>query len=118
MAAAAHLRDEMFFASFEAIRLLYTCFEKAKWSAECVDGQRLLRGLLVVFPDNKLVEDLHQTIRSHARANANMRMTRGRVQDLVTNSRVLETREIRHSSAVTEREFIAKFKRTKAISHA
>lgn len=61
--AAAKLHKAIDFTSSTPIRLLYAAFERDKWNSESKDGRRLLNGLLFTLPDNKIVEDTHNSVR-------------------------------------------------------
>ena len=64
-------------------------------------------------PDNKLVEDVHQPIRLHSKGNVNRKQKSSRIQDIVANSSVLETRGVRNAGAVSRDKFLSEFKTTK-----
>jgi len=77
-----------------------------------------LTGLLKVFSDNKIIEDIHGKLRLEAKANANTRMRYAHMQDVVNTSGVLESRKIEHRAAVTNELFLRTFKSTtRTYSH-
>ena len=55
--AARQLWIDLDFAQSQAIRLMFTCFERDRWRPGSMAGRKLLSGLLCVLPDNKTVED-------------------------------------------------------------
>ncbi len=89
---------------------MFVQFERARWQRESPAAQRWLRALLQTFADNKIVEDVHNVLRADAKANANTRMTRQHIQDLVVHSDVLESRSIAHAT-VPKADFVANFRR-------
>ena len=76
-------------------------------------GCHLLCGHLLTPPDNKLVEDVHQPIRLHSKGNVNRKQKSSRIQDIVANSSVLETRGVRNAGAVSRDKFLSEFTTTK-----
>lgn len=76
----------------------------------------LLKAVLSVFPDSKIVEDVHNKIRTDAKLNKNTRQTEDHIQDVTTCSGVFESRNIEHRAAVTKRAFLEHFEKTKVAS--
>lgn len=111
--AAKELRDDVHWANSPAIRLLFCFFERDCWSTGSVCGQRWLRGLLMRLPDNKIVEDLHCSIRNASRSNPNSKLTGLHMQQLIMNSNALESRKVRHSTEVCQRTFRAQLGSTR-----
>ena len=99
--AAKHLLEDLDFAASMPVRLLFCFFERDQWNVRSLAGRKFLKGLMQTLPDNKMVEDVHLVIRNDARANANTKQVCSHLQDLVTNSKVLEKRGIRHLASVT-----------------
>ena len=60
---AAKLHKAIDFATSTPIRLLFAAFERDNWDVESKEGRRLLNGLLFTLPDNKIVEDTHNSVR-------------------------------------------------------
>ena len=113
---AHQLLNDMYWTRSQPIRLLYILFERDQWQAQSRAGQRWLRGLLQHLPDNKLVEDIHSTIRKDSRANINTKLNHVHIQELVLASKTLERRSIQHK-AVTGERFNAVFASTRRRSH-
>ena len=98
------------------VRMLFILYERDRFKHDSVAGKRLLYGLLKVFADNKIVEDIHGKLRLAAKANANTLMTYSHMQDVVNASGVLEARKIEHRAVVTKSIFLRKFKAVKNTS--
>ena len=77
----------------------------------------MLKGQLIVLPDNKIVEDGHNSIRRDAKANSNTRLSLSHMQELVMQSDVLESRGIRHQSRVKEQEITTSYRSTSGKSN-
>ena len=69
-------------------------------------GEHLLQTLIQTFPDNKIVEDVHNALRLEARANKHNKLTPSTMQSVCMSSGVLESRCISHEAEVAESEFI------------
>ena len=54
-------------------------------------GERLLRGLLEVWPDNKVIEDLHNVIRADTKKTHSSKRSAVRKQDVAIASKVLDS---------------------------
>ena len=96
------------------IRLIYMMYERAGWSRTCDQGRRHLNGLLRVFPDNKIVEDVHGKLRFEAEMNPNCKLMTAHMQQTVVASGVFELRGIRHAAAIDRATFL---KRVDASLH-
>jgi len=70
--------------------------------------------LLDVLPDNKIVEDVHNCIRKDAKKTPSSKRSTVRVQDVVTASKVLEERNIVHTSPPTKQDFVRNFHSARA----
>ena len=78
-----------------AIRVLRVFYEMDNFDSEgCDCGRQLLMASLQTFPDNKVVEDIHNDLRRNAKSHPNPMLHLAHVQDLVMNSSVLAQREI------------------------
>jgi hypothetical protein len=115
--SAQPLLNNMYWTRSQPLRLLYVLFERDKWQAQSRAGQHWLRGLLQHLPDNKLVEDIHSTIRKDARANINTKLNHIHIQECVLASKTLESRNIQHK-AVTGQRFNSLFSSTRRRSHS
>ena len=63
---ACRLWKDISFAQIRPLRLLWALCEGFKGDIECAPVKRLLRGLLDTFPDNKIVEDVHNGVKLDA----------------------------------------------------
>ena len=103
------------------VRMMYALFERDYFSPDSARGRRLLCGMLQVFADNKVIEDVHGKLRLAAKANANMVMNYSHMQDIANYSHVLDSREIPHRATVSkdtfDRKFRARSAKIKASDH-
>ena len=107
------LLDDLAVLVSPAIRLLYLSFEEGNFDFRTESGRHVLKGLLHVLPDSKIVEDCHGELRLANKKLKNRRMTFDAMQDCVTRSTVLSSRDITHRAKVDKNTFMASFKRTK-----
>lgn len=112
--SARRLWNDILYARQMAIRMMYIFYERDSFSHESRAGSMHLRGLLEVFPDNKNVEDVHNSIRSEVKSSGNARVRLDRVQHCVRDSGVLEARNVKHSAMVDKDTFIREYRRSKA----
>ena len=91
-----------------AVRLTYQLFEQEQQES----GKKLLKGMLLVLPDSKLIEDIHGRIRNDARANISKKQTFNQIQQVVMGSSALESRGINHPAAVSKSVFKLRWKQT------
>lgn len=103
---ASELRNTV----YAPMRLAYLLIE----TGDRPGSLELLRGMLHVFPDTKLIEDIHQKVRCEALENPNRKLTTPEVQGIVVNSRTLETRGVSHTCALNKDAFMRKWKKTSA----
>jgi hypothetical protein len=87
-------------------------FEEENYSFSSPGGRHLLCGLLRTLPDNKIIEDIHGVLRTDAKTQKTRRQTTHHMQELVTQSKMLSSREIPHSPKVTRNVFLQYFPRT------
>ena len=76
------------------------CAKAFKGDLDCAPVKRLLRGLLDTFPDNKIVEDVHNFVKLDAQKTRKGGRCAARQADAVVHSGVLESREISHPAKV------------------
>ena len=95
------------------IRLMFLAFEENNFDPLSPAGRSVMAGLLSVLPDSKIVEDCHGVLRVANKKMKNRRMTFHAMQDLLTRSTVLESREINHQSKIDKATFIAQFGKTR-----
>jgi hypothetical protein len=92
-----------------AIRLLYQLFERDNFNPQqCAAGQRYLRALLLIAPDNKLVEDIHNYLSDLARNSRNFVASWAQRTSATIHCNKLETRQMNHYE-ISKDEFIANF---------
>ena len=106
---ALKLYNAIVFLKHMALRLLYALYARDDFNAQSIQGQKILRGLLDVLPDNKGVEEAHHFVRKEQKQNPNTRLSHCHVQDCVNDSRVLEARQIPHASAMGRLEFMRSY---------
>ena len=97
---ADRLWKDLRFVQIRPLRLLWALCEGFKGDLDCAPVKRLLRGLLDTFPDNKIVEDVHNFVKLDAQKTRKRVRCAARQADAVTHSGVLESREIPHSAKV------------------
>ncbi len=66
---AKRLRDDLTFANNMPVRMMFMFFERSGFPrhARCSAGIKILRGMLEVLPDNKIVEYIHSCIRQDSK---------------------------------------------------
>ena len=116
--AARQLWDDLDFAKSQVVRLMFCLFERDRWRPGSKDGRKLMLGVFCLLPDNKIVEDVHGVIRRESAGNANSKLTRTLIQDVVIRSNVFESRGISHPATVRRDMFSRKFKQLKFKSVA
>jgi hypothetical protein len=94
------------------VRVMMLAFEEENYSFSSPGGRHLLCGLLRTLPDNKIIEDIHGVLRTDAKKQKTRRQTTHHMQELVTQSKMLSSREIPHSPKVTRNVFLQYFPRT------
>lgn len=92
------------------MRLIFQLFSCARVDA----GKKLLTTLLKRFPDTKLIEDIHQRLRTTSNSNPNSRLGLREVQSLVETSLAFESRGIPHPAHLDRASFKSCWTRTKA----
>ncbi len=65
-------------------------------------AQKVLKLMLEVFPDSKIVEDVHQRLRKATDSKGNDRLHGSSVQQVVQDAGVLEQRGIHHGPAISQ----------------
>ena len=109
-AGAKRLKHEIFWVDKAVLRLLWLVWESFKYNANtCVLGMRLLRGLVLVLPDSRLVEEIHMFLRDLARHNKNNINSFAPKYAAAMHSNKLEERGVPHFK-VTKEEFVGKFR--------
>ena len=101
---AADLRDSV----SKPMRLCVQLYETNQLS----EASSLLSALLKVLPDTKLIEDIHQVLRTEAEANANQKLRPREIFSLVQTSSALESRKIKHPAALDKESFMSRWATT------
>ena len=90
------------------MRLAFTFFEAGKTDAAI----EIMKSMLLVVPDTKLIEDIHQKVRVDSKANANLNQSCAEIQNIIMNSGLLEARGIPHTAKINRETFLARWKTT------
>ena len=97
---AYRLWKDLSFVQIRPLRLLWALCEGFKGDLDCKPVKRLLRGLLDTFPDDKIVEDVHNSVKLDAQKTRKGARCAVRQADAVVHSGVLESRGIPHPAKV------------------
>lgn len=92
------------------IRLLFLAFEEGSFHRTSPGGLHVLKGLLKVLPDSKLVEDAHGDLRQANKKLQNRRMTYSMMQHTLTRSNIFESRDIDNKAKVTKETFLRDYR--------
>ena len=104
---ASRIYKKLAFLSKAVLRVMFLVFEKYKGdSGRCIPGKRLLRALLEVLPDSRLVEEIHTYLRGLERLNKIVLSSADAKHTAIRNSGRLEQRGIA-TQRITKPEFIA-----------
>ena len=76
--------------------------------------KRILRALLEILPDTKIVEDCHQVARTAQKSRGNEKLTSQSLQGLLLSSEVFASRGLDHRAAIDKTAFMAAFPTSKA----
>ena len=90
-------------------RIMMEAFEAGGYKTASVAGRHLLNCLLCTFPDNKIVEDVHNDIRRDGKFQSNKKQTNKSIQDVTRSSQVFESRGIPHVK-ISRDEFVGDFR--------
>ena len=123
------LKDDVSFAVNHPSRLMMDAFESIDYEHRRLrpggykttnmgkePGEHLLETLLNTFPDNKIVEDVHNALRLNAKENPNNRLAPSTMQSICMNCGVLESRGIPHQAAVAKEEFLESLKKKRVAT--
>ena len=105
---AKQLWNDISVARNSAIRAMYCLFERDQFRPNSTDGCHLLRGLLEVLPDNKIVEDSHNVIRADSTRCKSDKRNVTRIQDV-------NFRRVPHLARVTRDDFVRNFKAARPV---
>ena len=78
-------------------------------SVPACPATHLLSVLVQTLPDSKIVEDVHNKIRNDALLNKTRKQTYSTIQTVIENSKVFESRSIRHPAKVKREYFEREF---------
>jgi hypothetical protein len=92
------------------IRLLFLAFEENSFHRNSPGGLHVLKGLLKVLPDSKIVEDAHGILRLANKKFKNRRMTYSMMQHTLTRSNVFDSRDIDNKAKVTKDSFMRDYR--------
>ena len=81
-------------------------FQSHGWRVTYQEGRDLLQFLTATFPDSKIVEDCHQLLRTATGPKAHQKLAGTCVQQLLTNSDILECRGMPHPARLTRDKFL------------
>ena len=119
---ALRLKQDVSFAVDHPARLVMDAFESIDYDPRRLRqhgykstgpkeaGEHLLETLVETFPDNKIVEDVHNALRLEAKGNKHNQMTPSTMQSVCMNSGVFESRGIKHEAQVSKESFLEKMK--------
>ena len=94
------------YLNMEPVRLLLEYFRRDKYMPSSPLGRHLLIGLIALLADNKIAEDVHQSLRNAAAKNPNNKLSTQTIQDVINHSLVIENRGIAHKAAVSKDRFL------------
>ena len=109
--AAQELARDLLVTFDAPIRFMVQVFEAHSWRIN-PEGVQLLELLAGGFPDTKVIEDIHQSLRVATGPKAAKRLSGTCVQEVVQNSQSLESRNIAHPCQVDEALFLDLWHRT------
>lgn len=92
------------------IRVLFLAFEQDSFHRNSPGGVHVLKGLLKVLPDSKIVEDAHGVLRQANKKLQNRRMTFSMMQHTLTRSNIFDSRDIDNKAKVTKDSFKRDFR--------
>ena len=101
------------------MRLVYQLFSCGRIAG----GRQLLKALLKRLPDTKLIEDIHQRLRTTALSNPSNKLGLREVQTLIETSGVFEERKILHPAKLDRTAFKSRWlstqtEQTKSLFHS
>ena len=92
--SALELWKSCLFLNMQPIRMLLEYFKRDQYCPNSEDGRKVLMGLIVRLPDNKIVEDIHAPLRLATKGNSNDRLSATTIQNVINSSDVIQAREI------------------------
>lgn len=93
------------------VRLACSLFEQSQWDSVniCQRGTIVLKAVLMVLPDNKIVEDGHGSVRKECKSHPNMKMSIPRMQSCLMTSNIFSSRDLPHPALLSKEQFLAKW---------
>ena len=108
-APAKRLWDDLQYARLRPLRLFWALCESCNYNYEaCGSAKSLLRGMLEVWPDNKIVEDCHNVVKADTLKTRCSKRNSERQSDVMVHSGILETRNVKHTSRVTKQAWLSR----------
>ena len=108
--SSAALRQELFWADFTPVRLMYMLFERGAWDPDFPPARDFLRALLEVLPDSRVVEEHHEKLRDMSRSCKHNVTTRVARMQSCRSAGVLERRGI-NAVSVSNDQFVDEYRR-------
>ena len=90
------------------MRLAFTLFEAGKTDAAI----GVMKSMLLVVPDTKLIVDIHQKVRVDSQAKKKLNQSCAEIQNIIMNGNLLEARGIHHTAQINRETFLARWKTT------
>ena len=106
---AQEIADDLRATVSKPTRWMYQLFEQGHQR----EGVDLLRNLMTVMPDTKLIEDIHKEVRVAAKQNANQKQSRIEIQNCILHSGVFAQRGVPHTAELDKVSFVSRWKKTK-----
>ena len=108
-APAKRLWDDLQYARIRPLRLFWSLCESCNYNCRaCDSASSLLRGMLEVWPDNKIVEDCHNVVKADTMKTRSSKRNSDRQSDVMCHSKILESRNLRHTSMVTKQAWLSR----------
>ena len=87
------------------VRLVCSVFEASGWISSDPIALSILAAVVKTLPDNKIVEDAHQSVRVEAKANPNQKLKIGTIQSRVMTSGIFSSRNLSHPAKLSKDVF-------------
>ena len=110
------LRHDLTFLDEPCIRYVYEAFAHDNFNPNSRAGHHAQRGLSLVLPDNKPVEDIQSGPACSVQSNPNNRASTNEIQLTCVNSNIFASRGINHPMKVTKEQFISGYNSTSSES--
>ena len=114
MSQQKNLCESLIVTKYASVRLMFVLFERDLFREDSEAGVFHFTGLVYVLPDNKIVEDCHNTMKADAKKTGRSGKRKNvTLQDSLQNSKVFANRKINHTPNVSRQYFLEKYKATK-----